>query len=183
MSDSPMTAFALAPVGLGEFNADAQGFRWGELRTFAPIAEVAINSGKPVLIHSSEPVGHVYPGKGTAVPSEIVALATNHPELKIVAAHWGGGLPIYELMPSVKPQIANVSYDSGASTYLYDHSIFNRVIEMAGPEKVLFASDYPVLGQKNLVQRMISMDWPSDEAVDAVMHGNAERLFALDANS
>ena len=75
-------------VGMGEFNADAQGFVTNSAE-MAPIAEALINAKRPLLIHCSEPLGHAYPGKGTATPDRIMALVAAFPELTFVGAHWG----------------------------------------------------------------------------------------------
>ena len=50
--------------------------------------------GIPLVLHCSEPVGHDYPGKGTATPGRVAAFALRHPELQLVCAHLGGGLPV-----------------------------------------------------------------------------------------
>jgi uncharacterized protein len=167
-------------VGMGEFNADAQGLDLDDCGTFASIAEACISQDRPVMIHASEPVGHVYPGKGEATPGRILNLARSFPNLRIVAAHWGGGLPFYELMPSVRQLLANVAYDSAATTYLYDDEIFD-IVELAGShEKVFFASDFPVLGQMRLMTRMRHHDWSSLSYASAVLGDNAARFYGLD---
>jgi predicted TIM-barrel fold metal-dependent hydrolase len=50
-------------VGVGEFNADGQQFRLDD-ENFVAVARAAASLGVPVLLHTNEPVGHVYPGKG-----------------------------------------------------------------------------------------------------------------------
>lgn len=167
-------------VGIGELNADAQGFSWTNTTLLEPVARVAQAYDKPLMIHASEPLGHDYPGKGKATPDQLVALAEAFPEVKIVAAHWGGGLPFYELMPEVRRRLGNLAYDSAATTYLYEHSVFEHVMRIGGPEKVLFASDYPVLRQDRLLNRMRTIDWPSPDAARLLMGGNAIRIYGLD---
>lgn len=172
--------FERGAIGLGEFNADAQGLDLDDCRSFAPIAEVCIEFDRPIMIHASEPVGHLYPGKGGATPDRILNFARTYPDLRIVAAHWGGGLPIYELMPTVRDQLANVVYDSAATTYLYDDAIFDVVELAGGRDKVLFASDYPVLGQQRLVARMRHHGWSTTAHASAVLSGNAARFYGLE---
>lgn len=174
------SCFERGAAGLGEFNADAQGFQWSVPRTFERIAATAIAHGRPVMIHASEPVGHEYPGKGRATPGEIAVLASEFPDLAIVAAHWGGGLLFYELMPTARPVLANIAYDTSATTYLYDHQIFDHAVRIGLRNKVLFASDYPVLGQFRLVRKMETVDWTDPVALELIMHGNAERIYGLE---
>lgn len=171
---------ASGAVGIGELNADAQGFLWSESSRLAAIAEAAQAFDRPIMVHASEPLGHDYPGKGRATPDQLLALAEAFPELRIVAAHWGGGLPFFELMPEVRLLLANLAYDSAATTYLYDHAVFEHVMRICGADKVIFASDYPVLRQDRLIARMKKTEWPSMEVARNVMGGNATRVYRLD---
>ena len=175
-------AKAKGAVAIGELNADAQGFDWRDTDQLRPFAMTCIEADVPVMVHCSEPVGHLYPGKGTATPEAIVAFATAFPELRIVAAHWGGGLPFYELMPELKIALANVVYDSAASTYLYDFAVFETVTRLVGPEKVLFASDYPVLKQRRFLERVRQVDL-DPASMEAILGANAVQMFRLGSRS
>ena len=106
-------AFRDGARGAGELNADAQGFDLADTAMLESIAEVCIVRDRPIMFHVSEPVGHDYPGKGTATPDRLLKLVSEFPDLKVVAAHWGGGLPFYELMPEVRLAVSNVAYDFG----------------------------------------------------------------------
>ena len=131
------------------------------------------------MVHASEPLGHHYPGKGEATPDHILALAEAFPALKIVAAHWGGGLPFFELMPEVSKSLRNVAYDSAATTYLYDQSVFRHVMNICGSAKVIFASDFPILRQDRLVDRMVAMEWNSAADAELVMGANARASYGI----
>jgi predicted TIM-barrel fold metal-dependent hydrolase len=169
-------------VAIGELNADAQGFDWRDTDALRCFAEACIEADLPVMLHCSEPVGHVYPGKGSATPEKILAFASAFPELRIVAAHWGGGLPFYELMPEVKLALANVVYDTAASTYLYDFDVFEAVVQIAGANRVLFASDYPVLKQRRFLER-VRQTGLDPEAMRQVLGANARQVFRLQDGS
>ena len=84
------------------------------------------------MLHASEPVGHRYPGKGTATPDRLLQVYRALPDLPVVLAHWGGGLPFYELMPEVAALTRNVVYDTAASTYLYRPAVFRTVLDVVG---------------------------------------------------
>lgn len=167
----------LGASGIGELNADAQGFAWEDTGALREVAEIATTLDFPLMAHVSEPVGHDYPGKGTATPPRILAFVEQHPDLRLVAAHWGGGLPFYELMPEVGLAMRNVSYDSAASTYLYRHDIFDVVTRIVGPERVLWGSDYPVLGQRRFLQK--AREALPEVMVEPVLGGNAARVYGL----
>lgn len=165
--------------GVGELLPDGQGFDPTDKIRLAGLADALQKFAAPLMIHTSEPVGHLYPGKGKTTPPKILELATNFPDLKIVAAHWGGGLPFYELMPEVRLALANVVYDTAATTYLYDFRVFRAAIAACGVEKILFASDHPLLRQDRLVKRVRAEAGLSAGELDLILGGNAARLFNL----
>ena len=131
-------------AGVGELNADGQGFRLDDAG-FLSVAQAATDMGVPMLLHTNEPVGHVYPGKGQLSLADVYAFLRAVSELRLVLAHWGGGFPFYELMPEVRAAARNVFYDSAASPLLYTPEIFRTVIDLVGADKVLFGSDYPLI--------------------------------------
>ena len=134
--------------GLGELHPDTQGFDLGDADTMRPILEVANEHSFAVTTHSSEPVGHQYQGKGRTTPDVLMRFIENaraYPNVKIVCAHWGGGLPFYALMPEVQVALRNVWFDTAASPFLYDASVYETVSALVGTEKVLLGSDYPLI--------------------------------------
>lgn len=164
--------------GLGELGPDGQRFDITDRWVLEASVEVLRHYDRPLLIHSSEPLGHEYPGKGKTFPWQLLRLAQNFPDLSIVIAHWGGGLPFYELMPEVREALRNVYYDSAASTFLYDPSIFSIVTNLIGPERILWGTDYPLLSQAKFLARVRSCHLPQ-EAEQAILGGNAARLLRL----
>lgn len=169
---------ALGAVGIGELNADAQAFDWRSPRSLLAVVDACTSLDVPMLIHCSEPVGHPYPGKGTATPDAILSFLGHAPDARVVAAHWGGGLPFYELMPEVAALTRNVVYDSAASTYLYDSPVFRVVERLAGPDRMLFASDYPVLKQRTFLAKVRDAGF-SESGMDDLLFRNAARVFKL----
>lgn len=169
----------LGAIGVGELNADAQGFTWEHPSRLGNAVEASIALGVPWLIHCSEPIGHPYPGKGTATPDKLVTFFASAPELSIVAAHWGGGLPFYELMPEVAAVTRNVVYDSAATTYLYRPDVFAIAAQLVGAGRVAWATDYPLLRQAPLVRKLQAMGFER-EHLALLMGGTADRVFRLD---
>lgn len=165
-------------MGLGELGPDGQRFDIEDKRILAASAEVLQSYDRPLLTHSSEPIGHNYPGKGKTFPWKLLKLAQNFPDLKIVMAHWGGGLPFYELMPEAGEALRNVYYDTAASTYLYRSDVFPAVARIVGAERILWGTDYPLLSQVRFLARVRASGLAADE-LDAVLGGNAARLLRL----
>lgn len=164
--------------GFGELMPHGQGYRLSDTPLLAPLVEAAEHLRMFALTHTSEPVGHLYPGKGDVTPSELQAFAIAFPRLRVVAAHWGGGYPFYELMPEVHAAAANVWYDSAASIYLYRPQVFAEVARIAGPKKILWGSDFPLLGQRRMLDyaRASGLD---DAELALALGGNAAAFLAL----
>ena len=164
-------------VGVGELHPDTQGYDIGDERAMAPLMEAARHLGLIVTTHSSEPVGHLYPGKGATRPESLWRFILAFPDVAIACAHWGGGLPFYALMPEVEESLSNVYFDSAASPFLYSASVFPTVAALAGVERVLLGSDYPLLRARRLIdeaRRTVT----SEDDLAAILGGNAERLLA-----
>jgi predicted TIM-barrel fold metal-dependent hydrolase len=165
--------------GIGELMPHGQGFALDQTDLLAPLAELAVALDVPILTHTSEPVGHLYPGKGEVTLQTVLHLATSHPELKLICAHWGGGLPFYELMPEVATAAANLWYDTAASPYLYDRRVYSAVRALIGSERILFGTDFPLLRIDRCARQVREAGLPPDE-VDAILGGNAARLLLGD---
>jgi predicted TIM-barrel fold metal-dependent hydrolase len=165
-------------MGLGELGPDGQGFDIEDRWALEASTEVLLAHQRPLLTHSSEPVGHIYAGKGKTHPWRLLKLAENFPDLTIVLAHWGGGLPFYELMPEVRDTLKNVYYDTAASTYLYRFDIFPAVARIVGSHKILWGTDYPLLSQSKFLNRVRASGLPPED-LDDVLGGNAARLLRL----
>jgi len=164
--------------GLGELMPDGQGYRLEDEKVMAPIVEVTVAHDMLILTHCSEPVGHLYPGKGLVTPAQVARFAHLFPQATLVCAHWGGGTFFYELMPELSGIMDRVYYDTAASLYLYDDTIFALAARCV-PDKVLFASDYPLIPPRRFIRRMRAVDMPPD-VLDQMLGGNACRLLRLE---
>lgn len=165
--------------GLGELRPDTQGFRGVDPARLAPLADVVSNNRLIILTHASEPVGHQYPGKGTAFPDVLCSLIGAFKDAVVVCAHWGGGLPFYGLMPEVGRSLENVYFDTAATRYLYKTSIYTTVAQVVGVEHILMGSDFPLIAQDRQVQEVRSLD-ASPDLKASVLGGNARRLLGLE---
>jgi len=164
--------------GVGELHPDTQGFDIADKTVMEPLMETANRLGLPVLVHASEPVGHQYIGKGRTTPSKLYKFIENFPSNVIICAHWGGGLPFYALMPEVPKVLENVYFDTAASPFLYRPDVFSAVTGLVGANKVLFATDYPLIRARRLLGQVEEACLaPEDQR--AVLSRNAARLFGL----
>jgi hypothetical protein len=163
--------------GVGELMPDGQGFRLDDHAAMAPVVEAALAHDLVFLVHCSEPVGHLYPGKGTVTPDEVIRFARLFPQVTLVCAHWGGGTIFYELMPEVSRLMHNVYYDTAASLYLYQDDIFGLAARWA-PGKVLFGTDYPLITPQRFLERMQKARMPT-ATLRRMLGGNAWRVLKL----
>ena len=165
-------------AGVGELHPDTQGFDITDAAGLAPLMDTARRLKLPVLVHSSEPVGHLYPGKGATTPEKLYRFIQNFPENTIICAHWGGGLPFYALMPEVSDLLKNVYFDMAASPLLYRPEVVPTAAGLIGPEKILFATDYPLIRHKRML-RQVTESGLEPAAQEAILGGNAARVLGL----
>lgn len=170
---------ALGASGIGELNADAQQFDLDETESLIDVAAVLKAANRPLLLHASEPVGHRYPGKGTATPDRLLGFVVANQGLTVVLAHWGGGLPYYELMPEVADHMTDVVYDTAASSYLYRPAVFRTVLDIVGADRVLWGSDHPVLGMARFLRKTRGEEDIREDELGPLLAGNARRIYWL----
>ena len=141
-------------VGIGELHADTQGWANTEYDKLGDVMEVSRVFNAVLIVHSSEPIGHTYPGKGSMTPDKLLRMAMLFPENRFVFSHFGGGLPFYAHMSEVDDALKNVWFDSAASPFLYDPRVYETVTKALEPNRVIFASDYPLLSQKRALEHL-----------------------------
>jgi hypothetical protein len=163
--------------GAGELNADAQGFELDSPAIDA-VAAACIDLGIPLVLHCSEPVGHDYPGKGTATPGRVAAFALRHPALSLVCAHLGGGLPFYAHMPEVAALCRRLWFDTAAGPFLFASTAYRAVADLCGADRLLFGSDHPLLRAQRYIDAFAEAELTAVERA-LVMGGNAQRLLGL----
>jgi hypothetical protein len=164
--------------GIGELRPDIQSPGFTDKSALEPFAEVLKRHRLPLLVHSSEPVGHIYPGKGAATPDILYRFISAFPGLSVVCAHWGGGLPFYALMPEVGEALKNVWFDTAASPFLYKPEIYGQVSRIAGAGKILFGSDFPLMRPERLLKEINAAGLSADTK-NLILSGNAGKLLGL----
>ena len=162
--------------GVGELRPDVQAFDITDGVLMTPLVAALVKHKQILLTHASESVGHQYPGKGTITPDILYRFIAAFPQLTVVCAHWGGGLPFFALMPEVKKALSNVYFDTAASPFLYSPWIYPQVVSLVGADKILFGSDYPLMPPNRLLTEIKSLGLPG-ETESLILGGNAERLL------
>jgi predicted TIM-barrel fold metal-dependent hydrolase len=140
--------------GVGEIAFYRHEMTSRDVDAMKPALTLIEEKGIPLLLHTNENLGHPYPGKGMTRLERFYEIILAFPRLRILLAHWGGGLPFYELMPEVAKAMAHVYYDTAASPYLYSKNIYAVVSHIVGPEKILFGSDFPLISPQRYLQEL-----------------------------
>jgi len=169
--------------GAGELAFYNAGIDQDTIHKLEPLMALCLEKEVPVLIHTNEPVGHQYPGKTPITLSEIYNLVAYFPDNKLVLAHWGGGIFFYmHLKKEVKDTLKNVYYDTAASPFLYNTEIYRSALLLAGKDKILFGSDYPLLMPSRYFQEIGKEGLPKDDRAKLLGKNAANLLGILDRN-
>jgi len=165
--------------GIGEIAFYQSGIDDTALDMLKPLMEICLDKNLVFLIHTNEPVGHLYPGKTPNTLKQIYNLVTRFPENKIVLAHWGGGVFFFNLLKKdFKDRFKNVYFDTAASPFLYDPVIYRYAVEIAGVDKILFGSDFPLLKPARYFKEFENARL-TETQIDAVSGLNAAKLLNL----
>jgi predicted TIM-barrel fold metal-dependent hydrolase len=105
----------------------------------------AIALGWPVNLHVTDPASRFFPGRVVTPLEDVIALARQQTGLRLVLAHWGGGLVFHELNTHARQALKNCVYDTAATPLLYDPAIYAAAVRAVGVERILFGSDYPLM--------------------------------------
>ncbi len=165
--------------GVGELRPDVQGFDLDNSDLLDPLVDFIKKNNAVFSIHASEPVGHEYKGKGNVTPGRLYTFVKHYPDLQIILAHFGGGLPFYELMPEVRSILGNVYYDTAAAPFLYGPGVYTTVNGICGSRKLLYGTDWPLLDQSRVLLHIASGSLSQADS-KAILYQNAVHLFQLE---
>ena len=166
---------ARGALGVGELFPQGQGWNLNDRSALQYFVDTVRSLSLILTVHTSEPVGHTYPGKDSTTPDSVWSvIEAAEGEVPIILAHWGGGLAFYELMPEVHQLAQNVFYDSSASHLLYRPEVY-QVMSQLAPGRVLFGSDYPLIRQTRAI-RLASQAGLTSQDLAALLGGNARSL-------
>jgi len=165
--------------GVGELAFYEAGIVCEVRDSLQPVMAVCREKNLPVMIHTNEPVGHLYPGKSANTLAQIYDILKRFPDNKIVLAHWGGGIFFYGLLKKeVKEALKNFWVDTAASPFLYDPAIYRYAIDIFGLEKILFGSDYPLIKPARYIQELATLGLSRQE-MDAICGDNAQHIIDI----
>lgn len=150
--------------GVGELAFYTEAFGPEMVEFIRPIASCCRSFQVPIMLHANEPVGHHYPGKAEISLKALYDLVKSFPDNRFILAHWGGGLLIYELLKKEAPAVlSRVAYDTAASPFLYDPAIYKVAMQIVGPGRILFGSDYPLIPPDRYLKEMEAAGLSAEE--------------------
>ena len=164
--------------GVGEIAFYEEGMNDANMKFLREVLEACSEYLLPVCLHVNEPVGHHYPGKYEPSLKRVYDLLKEVPDAVVILSHWGGGLFFYELMPEVRDSLKNVYYDTAATPFLYNSGIYGIAEKITGHDKIIFGSDYPLLGigrYRDSIEKEIQS--PDDRK--KILYGNAMKVLRL----
>jgi hypothetical protein len=169
--------FKEGAAGIGEVGLYDRDIDVEYIDAMRPVMRVCREWSKPLMLHVNEPIGHAYSGKAPITIKGIYNFIKAFPDNRIILAHWGGGLFFYNsLKKEVKDLLKNVWYDSAASPYLYDGSIWKFAAELAGIDRILMGTDFPLLSAKRYHAEIEQAGFSPDE-MERIYFRNAEDVL------
>lgn len=125
-----------------------------------------------------------------AVRLILAGIFDKYPSLKIVAGHWGEGIPMmldrmdYMLTQEKTGLKHEVSWYYKNNIYMTPSGIESKInlhtmIKIMGAHHILYAQDYPYIQSKSLYGFLMDDDLLTDKQKALIAHENAERLYHL----
>jgi uncharacterized protein len=165
--------------GVGELAFYESGIDEEVIDGIQPLMEICARKNYPVMIHTNEPIGHIYPGKSPNTLKQIYNLVTRFSHNKVILAHWGGGIFLFNLLKKeVKKSLKNVYFDTAASPFLYDPDIYRYARDIAGIKKILWGTDFPLLRPSRYFNEFEESGLSSQEIMQ-IIGKNAQALLNL----
>ena len=127
-----------------------------------------------VVLHAGQeikPIEHVKP-----TPQRLLELHRRLPELRFIAAHLGG----YQMWDEVEEHLVGEDIYMDLS-FVFDKASdeqIARIIRNHGPERILFASDFPWQSPSEVLGGLERLDL-SEEQRTMILRANAARLLGL----
>ncbi|MEM8935100.1 MAG: amidohydrolase family protein [Pseudomonadota bacterium] len=145
-------------------------------------------------------IGHVHWGFGIETSTHAVRLMYSgvfdqFPGLKVILGHMGEGIPFWlnrmdaytqassalGLPPGIAKRLPSDYFRENfyvTTSGFYDHAALKLCHDVLGPEKIMFAVDYPYGSTEKAVKMLNTAPFPEDD-LQMMFSGNAERLLGL----
>jgi len=119
-------------------------------------------------------------------PALLGKLARSYPGIKFVAAHMGGlDAPFDEILRGLPPA-KNLFLDTSNAGHTLQEKEFLRLLELHGPEHILFGSDWPWFGYEKEIKhidKLLGKAGYTEKEKSRVFSGNIARLLGIETAS
>lgn len=133
-----------------------------------PIYDEIAKNNMPILVHAGD-CRYDFSG-----PKRIAHVYEKHPDLIIIAAHFGG---YTEWDASMEYLVGkNIYFDTSSTFWKLSYEKANEIIKKHGHEKFLFGSDYPMWDHEEELARFNKLDLTEQQKND-ILYNNAARLL------
>ncbi len=151
-----------------KLHPDFQKFQIDTPQMDAIYNQIAKNK-MPILVHAGD-CRYDFSG-----PKRILNVHEKHPDLTIVAAHFGG---YTEWDASLEYLVGkNIYFDTSSTLWKLPIEKAKEMIEKHGYEKFLFGSDYPMWDHEDELARFMKLEL-STEQNEAILYKNAKKLLS-----
>jgi len=141
-------------------------------RTYYPIYAKCIELDVTIAVNTGIP-GPPMPGE-CQHPMHLDRVCLDFPELKLVMAH--GADPWWGVAIRLMLKYANLHLMTSAYAPKYLPPELIKFMNTRGSDKVMFASDHPVLSMERCITEAQALDL-RDGVLDKYLYANAERVF------
>lgn len=174
----------LSAVRLVERLVREEGFRL--IRVIALFTQIPYNDARCYPVYAKCAELEVPVGLNVGIPGPLVPGKHQHPlavddvcsffpELTVIFQH--GGEPWVDLCIKLMVKWSNLYYMTSAFAPKHIPSEIIDYINTRGADKVMFASDYPLLTFERCVKELRELPIRDEGRFDKFVRGNAERLF------
>ena len=131
----------------------------------------AIGNSFPVLMH----VGDVHTDMSS--PKRLSKMVDKFPEVTFIAAHFGG----YSNWDEAYEYLCgkNVYFDTSSSLDKLSDADAMKIIKKHGVDKMLYASDYPIVTHRECLERFMKLPL-TDEERNMIFYDNAAKLLDIE---
>ncbi len=154
-----------------KLHPDIQGFKIDDYRCLK-IYELCEKYNMPILMHTGD---NRYDNSN---PNRLIPVLQIYKDLVIVGAHMGGW-SIWEEASKKLCGFKNFYVDCSSSFAYIDKKTAKEIICRYTPEKVMFATDYPMWSPKKEVEIFLSLGFNSNE-MKLMFHENAKKVFKVE---
>lgn len=154
-----------------KLHPDYQNCNFNDIRYKRIISE-ATELGLTVVVHAGIDIG--FPNPVHCTPQMSLDVIKDVAPEKLVLAHYGG----WKMWDEVEQYLVgeDVYFDTAFTQGYMEEEQFLRILKNHGSDKIVFATDSPWSGQKESLAWIRGMGI-EEEQLQAILHGNAERLL------